>query len=257
MPSAADLERTIATIKERRAELTASIRSLDFREISELQHINTMLPILEEDLSTVKVEEQNVARLQLLAKFGSSHVNGVETIWMKNAAGGRLTAKRMIHGIASTPTINSHKYSLLSRGMMVKLPVPLLSSHKGHATPIGQVVLVRKKADQIYVQAVVFHNEAADYAWKLIEQGETRCFSGAAAPDGYRVQGVVDGVTFYDRWTLGEVSVCRKGANPDCTFEILPSSSLLAAAPGDFASEARGAPRSAAGSSQNLARYCD
>jgi hypothetical protein len=32
---------------------------------------------------------------------------------------------------------------------------------------------------------------------------------------------VVDGVTFAERWLLDEVSIVRKGANPDCVLEIM------------------------------------
>jgi hypothetical protein len=130
----------------------------------------------------------------------------------------------MIRGIASTPRVNSHGYALLSRGMRARFPVPLLSQHKGAATPIGEVVLIRKRAEDIFVHAIVGESEAADYAWDLIERGETRAFSGAAA-SGAGVQGVVDDKTFYDEWRLKEVSVCRTGANADCVFEIM--------APGD------------------------
>ena len=160
------------------------------------------------------------------ARFGHTDKDGYETIWVLGAAG---VGRRMIHGVASTPTINSHKYSLASAGCQAKLPVPLKSEHA--AGQIGEVVLLRKSAREIYVRAVLFDTPAADYAWSLIKAGETRCFSGASkggvVSDGKLSylpalvgDAVVDGVTFYKSWWLDEVSVCRIGANPDCHFDI-------------------------------------
>jgi hypothetical protein len=127
---------------------------------------------------------------------------------------------RMIHGLASTSTINSHNYALVARGMGAVLPVPLLSGHKGHDVPIGSVFYVRKTENKVYVRAALADNEAANDAWSLIVRGELRAFSGAALADGLKLQGVVEGTKFYDEWRLGEVSIARKGANPDCVFEV-------------------------------------
>lgn len=105
--------------------------------------------------------------------------------------------------------------------MMAELPVPLLWSHEGkRAAPIGEVFHVRKRPTEIYIRADLFDNEAADYAWKLVESGDFRCLS-VGGGGRFHVQGVVDGITYYDQWELTEVSICRKGANPDCYFEIL------------------------------------
>jgi len=127
---------------------------------------------------------------------------------------------RLIHGVASSSAINEHKYSLIAGGMTATLPVPILSNHTGRECPIGEVFYVRRSGTKVYVRAALFDNDAADYAWSLIQCGDLRCFSGAAARDGLKIQGVVDGKTFYDEWRLREVSICRKGANPDSIFEI-------------------------------------
>lgn len=149
------------------------------------------------------------------SRFGHSLRDGIETIWIKDVPKGRK-----IHGIASTSTINSHNYALLAKGMTARLPVPLLSSHEGHRAPIGEIFHIRKRETEVYVIGRLYENEAADHAWCLIERGETLCFSGAASPGSTHLQGISQGVKFYDRWTLGEVSICPKGANPDCTFSI-------------------------------------
>ncbi len=126
---------------------------------------------------------------------------------------------RHLHNPEGLPS-NHHAFS--SAGMHVKLPVPLLSQHAKRGDRIGDVVLIRKSVREVYCRAMVYENNAAaDYAWKLIQDGTVRCFSISSADDQFRhVQGVVDGITFYDRWRLREVSICRKGANPDCVSEI-------------------------------------
>jgi len=128
--------------------------------------------------------------------------------------------ERLIHGTASSSTINEHGYSLIARGMTAILPVPILSNHTGHGFPIGEVFFIRRSDAAVYVRAVIFDNDAGDYAWSLIRSGDLGCFSGAAARDGMKIQGVVDGKAFYDEWRLREVSICRRGANPDSIFEI-------------------------------------
>jgi len=155
--------------------------------------------------------------------YGHSYEDGVETIW-KIAA----PKSRIIEGIASTPTVNSHGYSLSSKGCLIRLPAPLLFSHgfinderkqasRDHSEmKIGEIFYARKSTSQIFIKAHVFHNEAGDYAWKLIESGEARCFSGAAAGKSLRLSGVVAHHRFFAQWELSEVSVCPQGANPDC-----------------------------------------
>ena len=130
---------------------------------------------------------------------------------------------RKIHGICSTSTPNAHKYALLSRGCEINLlpPIPLLSAHQ--PGPIGEVVLVRKRERELYCHARIFDNEAGDYAWNLIEDGKLTSFSAAADPKSLHLQAEADGIKFYDRWRLLEVSLCERGAVPECndTVEIL------------------------------------
>jgi hypothetical protein len=166
--------------------------------------------------------------LPVVPKYDHSYEDGVETISKALAP-----TSRIIEGIASTPTVNMHGYSLSSKGCMVRLPCPVLFGH-GHvgktrekasgdtaAMKIGEVFYVRKSAESILVRAQIDSSEAGNYAWQLIQSGEARCFSGAADNKTLRIRGVVDGHTFYDAWELLEVSVCRKGANPDCTFQVI------------------------------------
>lgn len=168
------------------------------------------------------------SKMRLAAQtYDGTYKDGVETLFKVAAP-----TTRIIAGIASTPTVNSHGCSLSSRGCMVRLPTPLLFSHgfvgdtrnKASANvsdlQIGEIFYVRKSPESVFVKAHVWNTDAGNFAWQLIQSGEARCFSGAADQKSLRLRGVVDGHEFYDEWTLSEVSVCRKGANPDCTFEI-------------------------------------
>jgi hypothetical protein len=140
------------------------------------------------------------------------------------------TGARMIHGCASSPAMTSHKQSqsLSSEGCRFKLPVPLLAGHgrvEGHSASleqakIGDVVWITKTPTGIFIRAVLAEGMAADHAWKLIVAGEYRALSVSSLPGSATLKGVVDGIRFYDEWTLREVSICRKGANPDAEFEI-------------------------------------
>jgi hypothetical protein len=131
----------------------------------------------------------------------------------------RLPTERLIHGIASTPAINSNRVSRASRGCRVRFPLPLFCTHAEVGEPIGDVVSVRLSEREIYARAEIFSNRAGDYAWKLIEDGELRCFSAGSADN--KVQGVVDGIKFISSWRMRELSICRQGANSDARFEIM------------------------------------
>lgn len=148
-------------------------------------------------------------------KFEITRAGGFETIEMKG-----VHYTRKIHGIASSDRMNSHNYSLLADGCMATLPVPLLSKHAEYGDPIGEVYFLRKGGGKIYVRAGLNGNRAADYIWDLIVKGKLRCFSGAAEDNGKKFA-YAEGYKFIDRWRLKEVSICQKGANADCHFEIL------------------------------------
>ncbi len=143
----------------------------------------------------------------MMAK-GAAHVGGARTI----------------HGIASTPRMNAKNTSLASEGAEVALPIPVFSEHAIRGAPIGEVFYVAKGPDRVYVRARLFDTHAAAYAWGLIVTGEVRaCSTGAAKP--LELGSVVDGKSFFPRWPLTELSICRRGANPDAVFEVM--------APGD------------------------
>jgi hypothetical protein len=128
--------------------------------------------------------------------------------------------KRMVHGLASTSTINGHRYSLEASKCRIDFPIPLLVSHEKFGS-VGEIVMARRSPREVYVIAALHDdNPAADYTWELVQQGELKAFSGAAEPGSLAAVGSVLDVKFYGEWTLSEVSLCRQGANPDCQAEI-------------------------------------
>jgi hypothetical protein len=133
---------------------------------------------------------------------------GDHTIWSTG-----FRTKRMVHGIASTPTITTNNHSLSSVGCVVDFPIPLLCSHENLGS-VGEIVMLRRSPREIYCIAALHDNNlAADYAWSLVEQGELRAFSVASSQS--RIDGSVLGTRFYGEWKLKEISLCRAGANPD------------------------------------------
>ncbi|TGQ15922.1 hypothetical protein [Mesorhizobium sp. M00.F.Ca.ET.217.01.1.1] len=125
-----------------------------------------------------------------------------------------------IHGLATTPTITSNSGASSSGAMKAKLPVPLLAEHKDHGSqPIGQVYFLRKSSRGVYMRAALFDHFAAKYAEDLIRKGEMQCLS-IAHEQGSTLLAEVDGIRFWSDWTLKEISICRAGANPDCSFEL-------------------------------------
>jgi hypothetical protein len=125
------------------------------------------------------------------------------------------TGPRMIRGIASTPTVDSYNGSLTPTGCQLKFPIPLKSSHcEGQ---IGDVVRVQIEPKQVVIHGLIWTTAAADFAWDLVRQGEVRCLSVGTVS---LRKTVVEELTFIERWLLAEVSICRRGANPDCSFEV-------------------------------------
>jgi hypothetical protein len=165
-----------------------------------------------------RIQRQREARAKhygLTVRSVRVEQKGDQTIWST----GHKT-KRMVHGLASTSTINTHKYSLDASKCRIEFPIPLLVSHEKFGS-VGEIVMARRSPREIYVVAALHDdNPASDYAWQLVQQGVLRAFSGSAEKGSATIAGCVLDVRFYSQWTLSEVSLCRQGANPDCVAEI-------------------------------------
>lgn len=170
------------------------------------------------------VRERTSGRL-----FEHTRDSGVETI--SEVLGSSHGGIGMIAGLASTSRVDSHLESLSSEGCAVRLPIPLLCSHAKDAngrivsndmgeTMIGRIVYFEKRPTEVRIRAVVDSTRAGRAAWQMIVQGELKCLSVGILRSSIKLRGVVDGVKYIDEWCLQEVSICRRGANPDCYFEV-------------------------------------
>jgi hypothetical protein len=149
--------------------------------------------------------------------FKHTRENGVETVWVEGAKG-----PMMIYGLATTPRTTHHKgwrQSLSSDGCSIKLPVPLRWRHSNVGSQIGEVVWVQKSKSGIYVRATLDPDEAGERAFELVRSGEIRCLSISMYDTDY-VMKECDGLRYFTRWRLKEVSLCPKGLNPEAFCRV-------------------------------------
>lgn len=126
-----------------------------------------------------------------------SVIGGTEVMLLRDAPQGRK-----IHGIASTSSIlDADNIALISRGMKVDLPVPLLSKHEGLGQgAIGEVYHVEKSNDQVYIRARLFDTEAADFAWGLIDEGRRNACRSDMTRSACRASSTVSGSSIGGSW---------------------------------------------------------
>jgi hypothetical protein len=195
------ITREAADRERRQREEAARKREADKRADAERQR----------RLSIQRRRERHAQHYGLQIRDVRVEQRGDHTIW---STGHRT--KRMVHGIASTPTVTTNNHSRSSAGCVVDFPIPLLCKHEALGS-IGEIVMLRRSPREIYVIAALHDNNlAADHAWSLVEQGELRALSVASVPSTSKIDGAVLGTKFYGSWQLAEVSLCRVGANPDC-----------------------------------------
>ncbi|MBZ9910486.1 hypothetical protein LB557_31430 [Mesorhizobium sp. BR115XR7A] len=125
-----------------------------------------------------------------------------------------------IHGIASTPIIDSHRQAIDSKGIEAELPIPLISEHTTSGS-IGSVFYLRRSPTSLYMRACLHDHFAAKHAESLIKNGSVSCLSIAPQRNTGRPLATVDGVRFFSGIGLAEISICQSGANADARFEIL------------------------------------
>jgi hypothetical protein len=155
----------------------------------------------------------------------------------KSAHDGR--GSRVIEGAASTSTFTSKGQARKAEGCKVELPVPVLWRHEKHSK-IGEVTYAAVSPQGVWVRCSIDHSARGDIAWQEIRSGRALCFSvgggkGVAPAPGMMM---ADGLLFPE-WVLNEVSVCPKGANPDCRFHVVrdlpkarPTVKLITRVPG-------------------------
>lgn len=136
--------------------------------------------------------------------------------------------KRIIEGIATTPTVDRAGDVVESEGAEFKLPIPLLWQHQSDK-PIGHVVSAKVSKTGIRVRAQIARidepgilKERLDEAWQSIKSGLVRGLSIGFR--GLEVNQMEDsfGLRFV-RWMWLELSAVTIPANQDASIEAVKS----------------------------------
>lgn len=144
--------------------------------------------------------------------------------------------KRILTGIASTPSTDRTGDIVEPKGAEFKLPIPFLWQHN-HSQPIGHVTKakVTSAGIEVEVQIAKIEDEGTlknriDEAWQSIKAGLVRGMSiGFSSIESARIDGTY-GVR-YMKWLWLELSAVTIAANGDASIQTIKSidSRLLAA----------------------------
>ena len=133
--------------------------------------------------------------------------------------------ERIIEGIASDGSVNSHGFSLAPAGAMWTAPLPLLWAHDWR-TPLGEVVEIELIRNKLRFRARVATGVLphADAAWHRISTGAALGISTGhdwLGVDQRPLRGGKLG-SHFDAWHVAELSVCNGlcGANRNATIEF-------------------------------------
>ncbi len=142
--------------------------------------------------------------------------------------------KRIIEGVASTPSVDRDGDIVEPMGADLKLPIPLLWQHDGLA-PIGNVVSARPTKNGIRIRAKFDMPEDDDppalryrleEAWRSVKRGLVRGLS-----IGFRAieRATIDqnGGVHFLRWDWHELSVVTIPANRDATITAIKAADLV------------------------------
>lgn len=126
--------------------------------------------------------------------------------------------KRIIRGIASTPSTDRAGDSVVPEGMQVTLPVPCLDSHDARS-PLGSVISARANKDGVYC-SIQFAEENTsariDEQFELVRQGVLRGLSIGFR--GLDTEPTQTGGLLFKSWELMEISVCAVPCNAEATI---------------------------------------
>lgn len=132
--------------------------------------------------------------------------------------------KRIIEGIASTPSTDRYEDVVEPEGAQYKLPLPFLWQHR-HSEPIGWVEDVKTSAAGIRVRvrmAAEGVTEEIDKAWALIKAGLVRGLSIGFAPiESAHINGTYG--YHFTKWDWLELSAVTVPANADCSITSIKS----------------------------------
>lgn len=134
--------------------------------------------------------------------------------------------KRVIKGIATTPTMDRAGDTVQPMGAKYTLPLPLLFHHN-HEMPIGKVVSLTVTKDGILFEAEIARIEEegilknrTDEAWQSIKSGLISAVSIGFSSSKY--SSTKTGYDF-EEWEMYELSVVTIPANRDATIQTIKS----------------------------------
>lgn len=132
--------------------------------------------------------------------------------------------KRIIEGIASTPSTDRYEDIVEPEGAQYKLPLPFLWQHR-HSEPIGWVEEVRASKSGIRVRikmAAAGVTEEIDKCWALIKAGLVQGLSIGFSPIEYTHIKDSYGLHFI-KWDWLELSAVTVPANAEATITSIKS----------------------------------
>jgi HK97 family phage prohead protease len=153
--------------------------------------------------------------------------SGPVRAWMRTVTKAIDEDKRIIEGIASTPSTDRQGDVVDPLGARFKLPLPYLWQHK-HDQPIGWVTFAKPQKDGIPYRAEIAKAGVADFidrAWALIKAGLVQGGSIGFLPiDAELVnRGNPTGGIHYKAWEWVEFSAVTIPANSEATIHTIKS----------------------------------
>ncbi|WP_439444449.1 phage major capsid protein [Xanthomonas translucens pv. translucens] len=137
--------------------------------------------------------------------------------------------KRIIRGIASTPTVDRVGDIVVSTGARFKTPMPLMLYHNDRL-PVGQVVFAKATADGIPFEATLPDviepgtvKDRVDEAWHSVKYKLLAAVSIGFSPIEGAVELLKTGGLKFLEWDWLELSLVAIPANPDAVIQSFKS----------------------------------
>ena len=145
--------------------------------------------------------------------------------------------KRIITGIATTPTPDVYGDVVEPDGAEYKLPLPLLWQHDARG-PVGEVFAAKTTPEGIEIKARIAQTETPgtvktrlDDAWESLKLGLVKGLSIGFRSIEESYDKATGGYHFL-KWAWHELSLVTIPANSDCTIHTIRAASGAAASPG-------------------------
>jgi HK97 family phage major capsid protein/HK97 family phage prohead protease len=139
--------------------------------------------------------------------------------------------KRIITGMATTPTPDSYGDIVEPKGAQFALPLPLLNQHN-HDEPIGHVTNAKVTSEGIEITAKMVQiaepgslKNRLDEAWQSIKSGLVRGLSIGFRPIEYNYMDDSGGIRFL-KWVWLELSAVTIPANADASITAIKSADI-------------------------------